>query len=267
MLHVEQLEDKLTPATLDVVSGLLTFTGDVGTANVVTQSVSGTSLIIYDASGAISLTQDAINAGCAVSGGVATVPRSAVASEVFDLGGDAGDKFNLRQNDVPLTVRGTGTVYISSNAPTNTGDLDGILGAVQVDPLPSGGTNLWVSDAGSTSGNAAVVIDTSGIYGLAPADITYGSGAFNLVRVSGSNSAFLSESFTIAGTPGTLQLYAGAGDDNATVVADTAGFIRMGSGNDTVTVDSAVTFTGAVYGDAGADVFNINGVVTGGVIQ
>lgn len=270
-LCVEQLEDRFTPASVDLAGGVMTFVGGPAINNV-TQSVNGTSLAIYDSADLISVSAAAFDAGWR-GGGTHTAggPRASVSSEVFDLGSN-GDKFSLRANDVSVSIMHTAAVYISSNAPTNTGHLHDIHGTVTIGP---DSTSLWVSNQSTTYGDSNVILDSSGIHNFAgqsnDVDILFGTGAFNLIRLTGSSSVPLAESFMLAGSPGPVQVYANAGNDTVHVTADVSGLIRMGAGDDTVTVDAGVTFTGDVYGDSGEDAFNFNfegfGTVTGSVIQ
>lgn len=264
--HLERLEERENPATVDLSGGVLTFS-DGGAENNLTQYVSGGTLVINDSANPISLGSGAIAAGWKGNGTkTITGPRTSITEQQFHLGG-GNDTLNLRANDVPVFVEGgTGTdaVNISSNAPTNTGNLLGILSAVDVSA-----ESLWVSDQGATSGNAAVSVDPTGIYGFAgPNDDVpiYTTGTFTSLRISGSSGAF-AESYTLAGAAGFIRVDGNAGDDSVSIVADTAGLIMLGSGNDSCYVAPGVTFFGDVRGGLDTDYFDIQGTVAGSVVQ
>lgn len=313
-LNLESLEARDVPAVLDLSGGVLTFTGDAG-SDTLTQYASGATLVLSHPTGPVSLTPDAIAAGWKGNGtNTVTGPRASVTSQVIDLGGGA-DVFNLRATDVPLSVVAE-TVNISSNAPSNTGNLLGILGAVDVDGGGSG--TLVVSDQAATSDNAAVSIDADSIDGLAgPTDgVSIGYTGLATLRVVGSANSAVTESFTVdtpaastlfqltmnagantvvvlqaapvttrifggtgidtvtlgdAGNPvvltGSLHVDTAGGDDSVSVVADCAGLIKLGDGDDYLYVAPGATFDGDVIGGPGVDVFDVLGTVTGSVVQ
>lgn len=268
---LESLESRLTPATLDVSGGVLTFTGDAS-GNNVTQYTSGSTLVIHDQAAAVTLTAGAAAAGWKGGGtGTVTGPRSSVsASEAFAL---TSGTLNLRACDVPVAVDCTGgacAVNLGSTAPSLGGNLAALLADVTV--TGDGDDSLTVSDQGAASGNAAVSIDPTGIYGFAgPIDSVaiLTSGSFASLRVVGSSSGTLSEGYTLAGSAGPLRLDCNAGSDSVTVTADTTGVIYLGLGDDTLTVDAGVTFAGDVHTGPGADAVNANapgyGTVTGSI--
>ncbi len=251
-LRVEHLESRLTPAALDLAGGVLSYTGDSG-SDTVTQSVSGTGLV-FAANTAIVLTQDAYDAGFRANGMVAAGPRSAVASEVIDLGSGT-NVVNIRATDAPTEVdcNGIDSVNVCGNAPTNTTDLSGILGAISV--AGDGDDTLAVSDNGATSGNSGVYVDGTGVYGLAgPTDAVpiYTGGPLASLKVTTSNSSSLNtERVELAGSAGPLALVTGAGNDTVNVTADTTGTISVGIGNDKVYVQPGVTFTGDLHVGSG----------------
>lgn len=264
-MRVEQLEGRDTPATLDVgAGGELSFLGSDG-PNTVTQSFSGTSLVFNDASDLITVTPAAYAKGWR-GGGTHTVagPRAGLVSAAVDLGLGA-NVFNLRQTGVPETVTAAGplTTNVSSNAPTNTGTLDGILAPVSVD---TGVINL--SDAGATTGNDGVVIDATGVYNLGPAPI-YTTGPLTALNVTGSNSVGLAEGYTVGGSAGPLTLKTQAGNDTVMVVSDTYGTAYLGFGDDTFAVQAGATWYGDVHTGPGADTVLYgppdNGDITGTV--
>lgn len=248
--RLEQLEDRCTPATLDLASGSLTLTADAANNNL-TQYANGLSLVLNDPLAVISLTPPAVAAGWKGSGThTVTGPRASLAGEAIDLGGGT-NVLNLRACDVPVSIdctTGTNTVNVSSNAPTNSGSLATILGDVTI--TGDGDDSLVVSDQGATSGNGNVLIDPAGIHRFAgPADDVdiWTAGTFAQERATGSSSRTLAESFTVAGSAGPLRLDTRAGHDTVDVAADTAGTCFLGDNGQTFTVEPGATWTGGVH--------------------
>jgi hypothetical protein len=255
---LETLEDRLTPATLDITGGLLTYTAGSGVSNVLTLSVAGGNYTFNDVGETITLTGPG-TAGWS-GGGSNTVsgPDSSVNAITVDLG-DQSDTANIRSiNDPTMILGGLGddTINVSSNAPANTGNLAGIAADLTIDA--GGGSNtLVVSDFGASTGNGNVQVNAGAILNFAgPGDgtaITYAAsgGSFGLVRVIGSNSPTLAEQFTVNGPGGPLTLDANAGNDviNVRSLAFPA-TIRGGAGNDAIHVSS----------DAPADLGNLDGI-------
>lgn len=269
-LNLEQLSNRYNPSTLDVQSGLLSFTGDGGN-DTVTQSVSGTG-IVFSANTTINLTPTAYSAGFRANGIVAAGPRVAITNEIIDLG-IGTNTVNIRANDVPMQINcnGIDTVNICGNAPTNTVDLSGILGQLNIIAIDNNDT-LNVSDNGSISGNTSVAINTAGIYGLADNADILTNGIFLNEKITGSNSN-TPENYDLSGSAGPLTLKTGAGNDSVTISADMTtynSFIDLGIGNDSITVLYSFTFNGSVNTGPGFDTINVGGslygTVTGGVI-
>lgn len=264
MLHLEQLEARENPATVDLVSGTLTFTGDAG-ADVVSWSKAGTSAMIQ-ANAPISKVGSFPAGWSGFNSTTLVGPLASFDSVVIDLG-DGTNTLNLRNNGgKPVAVQGgagSDTFNISSDAPTNYGNLDGITAPVSLDG--GGGVNrLVVSDLGSGVGNTASVVGGT-ISGLSPSDIEF-SGAWQLVTIRGSNSMTASDSFTLDSAAANLRIELNNGDDSVFVVGDTKASIFCNNGNDYVSVAAGVTLSGAVFGNDGDDTFDIDGVVTGGVL-
>jgi len=284
MLHVSQLEDKLTPATLGLVSGVLTYDASPGIANNVTISVSGDTYTIKDAGETISVISGLTSSR---GTGTNTVTGKIVAGTPvqFNLG-DGNDVINIKSVKHGLTVNtgtGTDTVNVSSNAPTNTGNLLGILGGIDVD---SGGTTaLNVSGMTQTTIPGAVSVDADSIDGLlgdGSYSLTY-SGNFSLVRLIAPSSQSLAKTFTIdspsapfrfdlgegqnivnlLGSTQQVELYAGIGGNTFNVLGDSLAYISSGGGADTFYVAPGVTLDGSIHGGWGTDVFDIQGTVTG----
>src|SRR5262249_54544093 len=139
------------------------------------------------------------------------------------------DTVNIQSVNEATTVLGsnslTGNTFnVSSNAPTNTGNLLGIKGTLTF--TGSGNNNrLTVSDFSATSGNSNVVVGSTSITGFAgPTDnqaINY-SGSYSLIRLLGSNNVAVGENFTINSPGGPFQLDANAGNDTANLQAASA---------------------------------------------
>src|SRR5262245_12001828 len=259
-LAVEQLEARVNPSTLDVVGGVLKYTAASGETNALTVSVTGGTYNFTDTGATITLGSGATSAGWALSNSSHTAkgPDSGLSSLSIDLG-DKNDTANIQSINEATTVLGgdgNDTVNVSSNAPTNTGNLAGIAADLTID-AGAGTNSLVVSDFGAASGNGNVVIGNTSITGLAgPSDnvtINYSAtgGSFSLLRAIGSNTPSLAEAFTIDNPNGTFRLDANAGADTANVRAiGASATLSMGAGNDVVNVSS----------DAPTNLGNLDGV-------
>lgn len=248
--RLETFPDRITPATLDVTDGIATLTGSPGETNIVTISITGTAYAFNDSANKITLTPGAMAARFKGSNTYTVSGQDSKVSGIVVSLGDGDDTLNLRSVNDPITILGgddTDAVNISSTAPNNTGHLLGILAAVSVDA-----EILVVSDQSATSGNAAVVVDATGVYGFAGPtdniDITYSN--VSSLRVIGSNAVALAESFTISAPAcDTFRLDCNAGDDAVTIdewLASCVGTFSGGAGSDSLTISSGVT----VYGTA-----------------
>ncbi|RLB73277.1 MAG: hypothetical protein DRH06_10730, partial [Deltaproteobacteria bacterium] len=156
--------------------------------------------------------------------------------------------------NVQSTLEGTGTTIIanagddtfniSSDAPINSGTLDGIDGELHLDG-GAGDNTLNISDRGNSSGLTGVVLDETGISGLGD------SGSGNITyEASGSFGGGLNFGF-------------GSGDDNITVIGTRPAAVttlHMGAGNDSVEIrDESAVDDGllVIFGEAGDD--NLSG--------
>ncbi|RLL51276.1 calcium-binding protein [Mariprofundus sp. EBB-1] len=195
----------------------------------------------------------------------------------IDLGSGA-DVFNVQGTSAVTNLNsqaGNDTINVSSQAPANLGDihisahapnLPGILDLVQgtLNINAGAGNNLLqISDQGSLIGDAAVLISSNLIRGLAPADIRYtaSGGSFspdiNIWTGQGNDTITVESVRSEAIT----SLMTGAGDDSVTVAAThTAGQLVVDgeAGNDTINA-AATSATMVLIGGVGAD------TITGGV--
>ena len=154
--------------------------------------------------------------------------------------GSGVDTVNIRAtaNGTVTTIYGNdgGDVFnISSDAPTNLGTLDGILGELFIE-AGAGANALAISDAGELDGEV-ITITRDSVTGLAPSVIHF-SGTFT----------------------GGLSITTGQGDDDITVAslpADGTTTVRANAGNDLITIEATATEGDlAAYGDAGNDILN-----------
>ncbi len=133
------------------------------------------------------------------------------------------------------TFDGDATINVSSDAPTNNGNLDGIEGELTL-LMGSGINELNISDLGSTVADNNILITENRITGLAPAAINYfTSGRYdrgvNIWFGEGSDTA------TVASTHGdsVTTIWANEGDDQLTTVdadssADDGLLVVLGEG-------------------------------------
>ncbi|PLX90217.1 MAG: hypothetical protein C0620_13905 [Desulfuromonas sp.] len=158
--------------------------------------------------------------------------------------GSGNDTFNTQS-----TLAGTSTtVYandgddtfnVSSDAPDNLGDLDGINGDLHLDG-GDGDNTLNISDRGNDTGRT-IVIDENSITGLG--DSTGGTITFETSGTFG----------------GGFNLALGDGNDDVTVIGaqtDSVTTLRVGGGDDLVTFDKQSAQedgTVVVFGEAGDD--------------
>ena len=246
-LGLEGLEDRTTPSTLDLVGGVLTYTGAAGETNLATLLDQAGTTRLADPGADITLGAGAAAAGFTLSNSHTAIgPNASVSSIALDLG-DVNDTANIQaitHATSVLTGDGNDVVNVSSNAALNTGNLAGIAAELSID-AGAGVNTLNVSDFSASTGNSAVTVSDTQILGLAgPSDgsaINYAAtgGSFGLIRVLGSNSPTLAESFTIDDPAGVFRLDANAGADVANVQSiSAAATINMSAGADTINVSS-----------------------------
>ena len=159
----------------------------------------------------------------------------------------AGSTMTLATGD------GNDTFNVSSDAPTNLGNLDGIRGDLVL--AGGGGVNtLNVSDRSNTTGRTGVVITQSDITGM-----TGDAGGSGIIGFDGSFS-------------GGVNAYFGSGADGITVEGVLPGRIfeiRAGAGNDTVTVidaDAGEDGLVIVFGEGGSDTIDASAWKSGAIL-
>ena len=141
---------------------------------------------------------------------------------------------------------GAATVTVSSDG-TGAGNLDGILGTLNINEGSGPGKTLNLIDYGGTVSRNVTVSGTS-VTGFAPAPINYKAvgGTFSNITLSGSNTA--SDTFTVTASSLALNLVGnanlapgGVGDafileNNATIKS-----VAGGAGKDTLTYGPGYT--------------------------
>ena len=159
--------------------------------------------------------------------------------EVFGLFGRGGDDtFNIESFDYELLLEGeegNDIFNFSSNAPTNTGNLNAIVGKMEIDG-GSGVNQLRIADLTGTPKN--VTITSSKITGLFAEEFTYLStgGTFNTgtgvggITITGSDNG--SDVFNVIGlnVDDTLRIFGRLGQDSFSVAATALGNIQLEGG-------------------------------------
>jgi hypothetical protein len=240
-LAVERLEDRWTPANLDVsAGGVAMLTANPGELNDITLVLNqGTARYEFTDNGAVITVSGtgALPANADVQGAgtnMVTAKASFLTSITIDTG-DFADFVKIRSTAVPTTVITTGTGD-DNDAVTvgNAGSVQGITAVVHVTNVNALST-LVVDDSADVTARTVTVSDTT-IHGLAPADITYDAAALGDVNGSpgltvngGTGGNTFTVSNTIPGPNGTTTLNTGSGND--TVV------VQAGSDNSTVNVN------------------------------
>jgi len=128
----------------------------------------------------------------------------------------------------------------------NANSLAGLLGAVTINgPVP---TRVNVNDGADNANHSNVVLSATGLTGLAPAAINFGTASVRTLTVTGGNGA---NTYTIAGTPGNglHTLNTGNGTDTVNVQAISAWLTvnAGGTGADVVNVGNANSLAGIQY--------------------
>src|SRR5262245_20297528 len=104
--RIEILEARISPATLNIVNGEITYTAGARVGNLLTLSISGANYVLADVSETITLSPAAITAGFTGSGtNTVQGPNTAVTSLVISLG-DQNDQFLVQGLTDPLTAHG-----------------------------------------------------------------------------------------------------------------------------------------------------------------
>src|SRR5262245_28969051 len=248
-LAVEQLEERCTPANLDVnAAGVAQLIADPFELNDIT-------LFLNTATGRYEFTDN--GAPITVSGAgtgaadadvqgagtnMVTAKSSFLTSITIDTG-DLADFVTVRSTAIPTTVTTTGTGDDNDTVTLgNAGSVQGITGTVHV-ANDNALSTLLVNDSADPTGRNVTMSDTT-IHGLAPADITYDPAAIG----------------DVGGLPG-LTVNAGTGSDTFTVtntIFGTTTTLNAGGGNDSVTVQAgAAGSTLNVNGQGGDNHFKV----------
>jgi len=204
---------------------------------------------------------------------------------------------SLVQTVTPLTINtgaGNDIINVSSDAPTNTGNLDDIAGTVTID-AGAGSNTLNVVDATDLTGDTAVVITNNKIAGLAGAadnvDINYTATAGTFaggINITTSDDAAAGDAVNVQSTlaGGTTSIATGAGDDAINVSSDAptnlgnldaiqgtltidggagANYVLVSDNSDATGDAAAVITDNKIAGMAGAaDSVDVNYSATGG---
>ena len=179
--------------------------------------------------------------------------------------GNSNDTANVRSFSKPTTLTtGAGNDTINVSSTSLTGNLNGIGANLTID-AGTGANTLNVSDYTAISGNQNVVVGNSSITGFAgPTDgatINYAAtgGTFSLLRVLGSNTPTLAQTFTVNNPNASLfQLNADNGTNaiNVEAISGTASIVG-GLGKDNIVVSSKPDLTGSLDNIKGT--LNIDG--------
>jgi len=197
---------------------------DSGNTNDSSSILDGTTLTMTGMSGSIQYAQiENISISFGSGDNIVNVRGTAAGATTFLTTGGGDDTFN-----------------ISSDAPTNLGNLDGIRGDLVL--AGGGGVNtVNVSDRGNTTGRTGVVITDHDITGM-----TGDAGGSGIIGFDGSFNDG-------------VNAYFGSGADGITVqgvLPDRIVEIRVGAGDDTVTAVDAVAGEDGlliVFGESGSD--------------
>ena len=174
-------------------------------------------------------------------------------------GSDRDDTFSLTATAAGAitdirTLGGDDTILISSDGTGASGGLAAFGGGVALD-AGAGANTIAISDQAETTpgSNAAVIVSATAITGLAGAAgassiaLAASGGTIAGLTIVGSNSAGVSEQFTVTGVPGPLVLRLGAGADTATLQSTGhASTLDAGDGDDTLTLGSPAAGLGDI---------------------
>ncbi len=130
--------------TVDIAAGTLTFTGGAGLANALGVSLAGGTYTLTDSSGAITLTQAALDAGWTGNGTATVSGSSATLSKLVVSTGAGADTVTLAGADDGVLVDAGGQA----------GDAIAVTGVVS-----SGNQDITLLNAGSVTATAAGLLD------------------------------------------------------------------------------------------------------------
>jgi acrosin len=189
---------------------------DFGEATTANNNVGVTSTQVTGFAGAANGTTITYSAGAGADNTTMTLRGSDTLSDTFNV-------TSTSASFTSTTIQGNGgndAMNVSSDAPTNNGNLDAILGGLSLDlGNGTGAQSIVVSDFSAAAGNT-VTLTNSTITGLAPVTITYGTGTggTDTLTLRGSNTQ--ADTFNVQSTNGGFNnstVQGNGGDDNANV--------------------------------------------------
>jgi Ca2+-binding RTX toxin-like protein len=182
-LRFELLEDRTLPSsTITLSAGVLAYSAGASDTNNLTFSFnSATGVFLFIENGGVTINTSIPGATGSGSSDV-TVPDSSVTSVQLNLLNAQNDILNLQSMNSadPVTFNGgagNDTVNISSDAPSNSGDLLGVQNGVVTVSAASGANQLNVSESGSSSPDTLLVTSSQISSLVVPFSINY-SGSF-----------------------------------------------------------------------------------------
>ena len=256
-LILERLEERVVLSVFDLTGGHAAYLAASGIDNNVTVSLTAGTFSLQDPNDNISLTANAIAAGCSVDSTHHTVTESdAFILIVLINTGNGSDTFYIQSSDDPITITPT----------NNAGGTDSVFlgvagsGVQQIKNTVTinnsrGTTSVQADDSTNTSTATNVTVSSSLISGLlAAGTINIGSGALSnggLTILGGTQT----NTFTFTGTPSpsvTLNTGSNAADQttvkqlssNAILGITAFGPVTIGSTSNTSNVLGTVNITG-----------------------
>ena len=202
----EPLESRALLATLNIVSGALTFDSVPGVADnlsIGTTAPSG-NYVISDSTTTITLGVGAVHAGwkfVGSSNNAVTGPVASVSSIAADTG-DGNDTVTVQSAAAPVALTFTNTagnidtVVIGGAQGQGAQGVKGPVSIVNV----NGATNLTVDDSADTQGQSPTISSTT-ITGLAPSTINYSTASLASLSVNGGEGG---NSFTVSSLPSAI---------------------------------------------------------------
>jgi len=192
------------------------------------------------------------------------------------MGGTGGNTFNVQATSAFFTTAidsgsGNDTINVSSDAPTNSGNLDGIGGALSLD-VGAGTNSINLSDSGqATTADSNVVVTASQITGLTGAakdqTINYaatGGTATNTLTLTGSSTLANTFNFQATNALFSTTLTGGAANDTfnlgstANSLSGLAGALTVNGVTHAATTTTAAASTPVAAAVVIGDTLNLN---------
>jgi autotransporter-associated beta strand protein len=256
-LRLEPLEDRTTPATLDLTgAGTFTYTAGVGVANNLTLSTDGATYTLTDTAETITLNAAAIAAGWSGSGtNSVTGPNASVLQWLLDTGDE---------DDTVQVLSLAHLASIDTGSGSNSVTLGGLAGvgaqaiSSDVDVVSTGGGVSLVIDDAANAGATVFNITAMQVEFLTPGLLSYADLDALTVR-GGSGGNVINFEDTPAGITTTLE--AGAGNDFVSVLASTGplNYVAVGGTDTVILSDAGITdfLAGAVNLTGGGGVIDL----------